>query len=167
MAFFRIPTTVGLSVLSALCLTTTAHARDVSFSDCGQGEVKAVRVENCSDGTCSVASGLAVRVDIDFVSATNAATPRLDGQVDFSGLRVAIPGFETDGCKATQCPVLPGAMTSLRLEVPLSEVSESAPREARETLASARPAMLLRIASPSGAPLACVRIPFQLVPDVD
>jgi hypothetical protein len=165
MAFFRTSTAVGLSVLSALCLTSTAHARDVSFSDCGQGEVKAVRIENCSDGACSVASGLAVRVDIDFVSASDAATPRLEGQVDFAGLRVPIPGFEADGCKATRCPVLPGAVTSLRLEVPLTEVSESMPREAKVALESERPAMTLRIASPSGKALACVRIPFRLVPE--
>jgi hypothetical protein len=167
MAFFRIRTSVGLSVLSALCLTSTAAlARDVSFSDCGQGEVKAVRVENCGDGACSVASGSAVQVDIDFVSGQDVRAPVLEGQVDVSGLLVSLPGVETDGCKSTQCPVRSGGKTSVHLEVSLSEVSASLPPQARETVSSARPEMHVRVVSPSGEPLACVRIPFKLVPEM-
>ncbi|XP_065346380.1 MD-2-related lipid-recognition protein-like [Cloeon dipterum] len=120
-------------LLALLAVATFANAERVAFEPCSSGsnqcEVNWVEIDPCPEAEtgapCRTKKGKAAAIKFDFKTAV--PKDKLDVEVFWASATgdLPFPGFDTDACKYTQCPVAADTTQTLTysLDIPKKTAS--------------------------------------------
>lgn len=109
-----------LFTLSILFLSSTL-AKEISFTDCGAGEIKKVTVEPCESEPCMFKKGEKVTITATGVSSKDSPSGQLKVTVNFGGVEVDYPGIDPDLCHKVDCPIKKGQKYTLTYELDVED----------------------------------------------
>jgi hypothetical protein len=108
----------ALLLLIASC--AQVDAMNLTFTDCGQGEVQSVDVEPCDSDPCSLSKRVEVHGKTTVITTKNAPSASIAMKIRIFGQDLPVPGLDKDVCKITQCPIVAGKPFTIdtRLKIP-------------------------------------------------
>lgn len=133
------------------------HGVSVNFTDCGNKNIKEVRITPCpGDGTvCNINLGTNVTVEADFIAKheANSLTEVIKGVV--RGRELPFPEQRKDPCKSTispECPIRIGKFYQYKASFEIKPYYPAIPVKVRYALAN-----------PAGDIVACVQISAKII----
>ncbi|CAG2102082.1 unnamed protein product [Medioppia subpectinata] len=84
----------------------------IQYTDCGHGEITSLQISGCTASPCLFTRGTDVTINIAYTANQNSTTAiwylhAIVGVLDLD-LADLIPGFDSNGCHDTPCPVTIG-----------------------------------------------------------
>ncbi|KAI1278369.1 Mite group 2 allergen Pso o 2 [Halotydeus destructor] len=100
---FKIQVILILQVLVSL-----SWAKNISFTDCGKGEIQWVDVVPCEKEPCMFKKGTNVTLTASVIANQDTDTAKMDVTLDIFGAPVAYPGIDGNICNKVNCPIVKG-----------------------------------------------------------
>ncbi|CAG2110887.1 unnamed protein product, partial [Medioppia subpectinata] len=94
--------------------------------DCGHAEITNIDITGCTTIPCTFHKGKEVTIDIDYIANQNSTKSEFSFHAIVGGLDLdlstLIPGFDSDGCHDTHCPIKKGGKKqfSYNLTIPMA-----------------------------------------------
>ncbi|XP_064456317.1 mite group 2 allergen-like Ixo r 2 [Ornithodoros turicata] len=112
---------LGLLFVSCFLAAASNAQQSIQFEHCGGSKILSAVVTPCDSDPCVVPVGTDLRVDFQVLSNQDSETVTFDPRVVVFGLKLPIPGLETDACKsgAVSCPIRKGEVIKGTIRAPV------------------------------------------------
>ncbi|OQR72593.1 mite group 2 allergen Tyr p 2-like [Tropilaelaps mercedesae] len=91
-------------------------------AETGGGILKKLVVSPCTAEPCVMKKGRNATLTFEYIADQNSTTAVIDARVKAFGMKVPVPGIDTDLCKIISCPVKEGATYTAQITVPVPKI---------------------------------------------
>ncbi|RWS22372.1 group 2 allergen Sui m 2-like protein [Leptotrombidium deliense] len=111
-----------IKLVFVTCLLTITSAREIAFTDCGNGEMKSMDITPCESDPCILHKGSNVKVSMKFIPNKNSNTAMLTIGGRANTIAITPPPITMDLCNQLKCPLTAGKEYTIEGTLPVNQL---------------------------------------------